>query len=239
MMRPKTQILLALLSFIPLSSGAAEVSAEVTRLRGFAQHQKADRQFDKARQSGERAFFEEEEQWENARRKAMTGFKKEQIKNEMSDYGPQARADEAEKKREALVHEKNREAYAKQVQDFDRSKYPDLVSEMTELGLDQERPRYDYRKRKLYGDPSKFKSGSSSSGPSNGGGSSFPPPPTTFDDFGGGPDGGYVPAPNMDDFGDVPPPPPPPPFGDDQYNEYIPPPPPPFEGETDFGEPGF
>ncbi|KYG65113.1 hypothetical protein AZI87_11110 [Bdellovibrio bacteriovorus] len=223
-------------------------NAEIQRLSGFAQHQKNLDQFDVARSKGERAHLEEEEQWENQKLRALEDYKSRKSSVRMSEDGPEAQADAAAKRKVAQEYEESREKYAAQkskLTAIDRQALH-LPTEATELGLDELRPRYDYRKRAMFGAQSKFgRPGSSSSsggssGFGGGGGSSFPPPPT-FDDFGGG-DGGYVPAPNMsDDFGDVPPPPPPPPpgFGDDfggfQGGADFPPPPPP---PPPFGDEG-
>lgn len=235
------------ITLVSASTSWAQTS-EVERLSGFAQHQKNYEQFDKAREKGERAFLEEEEQWENQRKRDLQIYKREKKSQFVSEDGPEAKADALAKKQYEIFIEKERKAYAerKSKQKEVRREAENLPSEMQELGLADNRPRYDYRKRSLYGAPSKYGklqggSGSSGGGSFGGGsgssGTSFPPPPT-FDDFG---DGGYVPAPNMsDDFGDVPPPPPPPPpgFGDDSggfgSGEFIPPPPPP----PSFGEDG-
>lgn len=240
MMQPKMHLFFFLTVF---SMSAMAQESEIIRLRGFAEHQKQDKQFDKARRSGEKAFLEEEDQWESARRKAASEYKKQAKRSEMPDDGPEAKADEREKLAQAREYQKLQEAYAKSHKEFDRANYPDLVSEATELGLNQERPRYDFQKRMAGNKPggsSSSSSGGSSSGRFGGGnrnnGSSFPPPPTSFDDFG---DGGYA-APNPEDYGDVPPPPPPPFPSDDfpggGFNDdgYIPPPPPPpFDGEIE------
>lgn len=234
-----------------LSSLASAQSAEESRLRGFAQHQKEQSRFEKAREQGERAYLEEVEQWENEKERQLDSYKRGRKKIEMPDDGPEARADAAAKKKLEQDYEESRRDYmAKRVK---RTELPrealNLPSEKVELGLIEERPRYDYRKRATFGAKPKYgKSASGSSGGSSGsfGGSSSPsfPPSPVFDDFGG--DGGYVPAPNLpEDFGDVPPPPPPPPppFGDDfgggfggdmGDGDFPPPPPPPFEGENNF-----
>ncbi|KHD87103.1 MAG: hypothetical protein OM95_16255 [Bdellovibrio sp. ArHS] len=224
--------------------------AEMERLSGFAQHQKNLKQFDLARSKGERAHLEEEEQWENQKDRAREEYKQTKKSIRMSEDGPEAQADAVAKRKRLEDYENSREEYVaeKSKQKILDRQAAHLPSEATELGLDELRPRYDYRKRAMYGAQSKFgrpssspSSGSSSGGGFGSGGSSFPPPPT-FDDF-GGPDG-YVPAPNMsDDFGDVPPPPPPPPpgFGDDfgggfQGGSDFPPPPPPPPPFGDDGE---
>ena len=245
-MRPKTK-LFAALSFCALFgvtfSSLAEV-AELTRLKGYDEQRREGRQFDKARESGEKAFLEEEEQRAEARNRAIAEHRKTQKTSQMSDDGPEAKADAQSKALFQAEREKNRKEYSRD-QEFDRSKYPGLVTEAQELGLDEIRPRFDFKKRMA----TKKSGGSSSSGGSSGSGFSrgaapgFPPPPTTFDDF-GTPDGGFVPAPNVpDDFGDIPPPPPPPPppvfdegfgGGTDFGNDFIPPPPPPFESDGTF-----
>jgi hypothetical protein len=243
MMRPKmTPLILQFLLLTGVSFSARAQVAELTRLKGFADHRKEQAQFDKARMSGERASLEEEEQWVEQRQRAVTEYKKQKIAAQISDTGPEAQSDEKEKARLAAEQEKNRLQYLKEKHAFDRSAYPGLVTEAQELALDETRPRYEFKKRMA----KKGAGGSSGTGSSSGGGFSrsgvpnFPPPPTTFDDF-GSPDGGFVPPPPMDDFGgDVPPPPPPPPVafpdegfggGADFGNDYIPPPPPPFEGD--------
>lgn len=240
--------LTTLLLLTLMASSAAAAGPEETRLKGFAQHQKELDRFDRARQQGERAHLEEEEQWENQKDRELEAYKRNKRNIVMTEDGPEAQTDAVAKKRWDDSYEKERRVYAAESarrEALDRAANQ-LPSEAQELGLNEDRPRYDYRKRAMFGAKPKFgSSGSSgSSGTSFGGGSSSPsfPPPPTFDDFGG--DGGYVPAPNMpEDYGDVPPPPPPPPppFGDDFGGGFggdsdfpPPPPPPPFEGGGDF-----
>lgn len=237
----KKLIFLMLLTSISRAGYAA--GKEETRLRGFAEHQNENEQFDKARQRGERAFYEELDQWEAQRHRQLDDYKKTKKEKEMTDDGPEFRADAAAKKEVAKDYEKTRKAYSLEKANEEKLSREDkkLPTEAQELGLDSERPRYDYRKRAAFGAKPKFGSNagsSSGSSPSFGGGN-FPPPPT-FDDFSGG-GGGYVPAPNLpEDFGDVPPPPPPPPppgfGGDDAFpNDFsAPPPPPPFGEEGEF-----
>lgn len=219
------------------------------RLSAFEEHKKEQLQFESARAKGERAYLEEEEKRENQKNRNLQEYKKTKKEILMTEDGPEAAEDAAVKKRFAENYEKELKAFTakqKRQENLDRKKLK-LPSEAQELGLDEPRPRYDYRRRSVYGAKPKFGKGTdvgSSRGgslPSRGsapGGSapSFPPPPS-FDDFG---DDGYVPAPNMDDFGDVPPPPPPPPLpfgGDDGGVDDFPPPPPPpppFGGDDDF-----
>ncbi|WP_347356603.1 hypothetical protein [Bdellovibrio sp.] len=236
-----------LLVLLLLSSTAYGEGVEETRLKGFAQHQNSQDRFEKARQQGERAYLEEEEQWENQKDRALNEYKKTKTAEKMSEEGPEAKADAVAKEKFDDAYEQERLKYIEKKNKQEVvTRGGNLPTEAQELGLLEDRPRYDYRKRAMYGAKPKYgksspgsSSSSGSSSPSYGGGSSFPPPPT-FDDFGG--DGGYVPAPNVDDFGgDIPPPPPPPPFSDDFGGGFggdgdfpPPPPPPPFEGGTDF-----
>lgn len=247
-MKPPGRLtLLLLLSFV--ASSAWGESPDEARLQGFAQHHKAKDRFEQARQQGERAYLEEEDQWERQKDRQLEEYKKNKKSIVMTEDGPEAQADAAAKKRWDESYEKERRVYAAESarrESLDREAKK-LPTESQELGLLEDRPRYDYRKRAMFGGKPKFGSSASSGssgGSSFGGGSSSPsfPPPPTFDDFGG--DGGYVPAPNMpEDYGDIPPPPPPPPppFGDDFGGGFggdsdfpPPPPPPPFEGGGDF-----
>lgn len=246
-------VFLLILSSLVTNWSWAQVSEE-TRLRGFAEQRKNATQFEEARQRGERAYLEEEEQWENQKNRDLDEYKKSKKKIEMNEDGPEAKADAAAKKALAKTYEEDKQAYnaEKSKQEKLARESLNLPSEAQELGLDENRPRYDYRKRASFGAQQKFGksastgggSSSSSGGSSSyGGGSSSPgnfPPPPTFDDFGDG--GGYVPAPMPEDFGDVPPPPPPPPPPYDDFGGFgggvdfppPPPPPPPFGGDGDF-----
>lgn len=224
----------------------AQVS-EKERLEGFAEHYRNQDRFDEARRKGERAYFEEEAQWDAQKQRQLAEHKKHQKEGEMPEDGPEAKADLKTKKVYADEYEKSRQEYVKNKNHYsvvNREKLH-LPTESQELGLNLERPRYEYRKRASYGGQPKFGKmtggafgGGARGGSTSSGGSSFPPPPT-FDDFGGG--GGYVPAPNFpEDFGDVPPPiPPPSGFGDDFGGgggmDFPPPPPPP---PSPFGDEG-
>lgn len=215
-------------------------TSEKGRLSGFNDHKKEQGQFDTARSKAERAHLEEEEQWENQKQRNLLEYKKGKKQVGVTEDGPEAKADAKVKKKYVEDYEKNRQEYVQEKskqQELSR-KALNLPSENQELGLDEIRPRYDYRKRVLYGARPKYGKMPGSSGSSPGSSSfsgspspSFPPPPP-FEDYGDG----YVPAPNMpDDFGDIPPPPPPPGFGDEFGGSDSfpppPPPPPPFEGD--------
>jgi hypothetical protein len=230
--------------------------SEVDRLSGFAKHQSNDEQYDKARIQGEREYLEEVEQWEHKKERELQAYKtiSKDRRVDMDEDSPDAKADAVQKKKLAEQYEEDRKKHSlsrAKNKSFDRQALG-LPSEIKELGLDQERPRYDYRKRASFGATTKlgkntFKSSGSSSGGYSGGGgggsrggNSFPPPPPAFDDFQDG--GGYLPAPTLNDdyMGDIPPPPPPPPpFGGEGMgggiNDFPPPPPPTFGDEGGGG----
>lgn len=240
-MKPvKNKISLFLIILTPALSLAQ--SREEVRLDGFAQHQKNNKQFDKARAQGEKAYLEEQEQWELSRQRTLEDYKKKKQAQVMEDEGPEYQADQVTKKAWDKQREIEREKYASRRHEevLDR-KAKGLPSEEEELDIAEERPRYDYRKRASFGASKGSKSSSGSSFPSGGGGgapwsggggSSFPTPPP-FDDFG---NDGFSPAQNApDDFGDIPPPPPPPPVFEDGFDGPNPIPPPVFDdGGGDF-----
>lgn len=238
-MKPvKNKISLFLIVLTP-TLGLAQSKEEV-RLDGFAQHQKNNKQFDKARSQGEKAYLEEQEQWELSRQRVLEDYKKKKQSQVMDDEGPEYKADQVTKKAWDANREVEREKYASRRRDevVDR-KAKGFPTEEQELDIAEERPRYDYKKRASFG-ASKGGRSSSPSSPSSGGGapwtggggSSFPTPPP-FDDFG---NEGFSPAQNApDDFGDIPPPPPPPPVFDEGFDGPGPiPPPPVFDDGGDF-----
>lgn len=243
-MKHAQALIFILISILFCMSVQAQIS-EKERLSGFAEHQMKQKRFDEARNKGERAYLEEEEQWEHEKNRSLQEYKAAKKKAFVNDMGPAAKADAADKKAYEDEHELARRAYTEK-----RSRQQTVVrdsknlpTEAQELGLHEERPRYDYSKRVLFGAQPKYGKAGPGGGLQGGGtrggftpgGTSFPPPPT-FDDFGGG-DTGYVPAPTMpEEFGDFPPPPPPPPmpmddFGGSESMDFPPPPPPPPFGE--------
>ncbi|WP_413574733.1 hypothetical protein ACLVWU_10930 [Bdellovibrio sp. HCB290] len=234
-MNPPRSLLL-ILAFTLTATLAHATDAEETRLRGFAEHQKRLGRFEEAREGAKQAYMEEEEQWLNEKDRERAAYIRNKPKSVpvMDETSPQYKAWERERKAEEMAADQARSEYSAKMHkqeklDREAKGLPTLAQE---LGLDEERPRFDFAKRN-------FGTKSASSGSASGrgsyspsGNSSFPPPPT-FDDF----SDGYVPAPNIqpEDFGDVPPPPPPPMAPDFDGNfsngsEFIPPPPPPPGG---------
>lgn len=236
-------------AMVPFAASADE-ETEIVRLGGFAEHQSSETKFERLRRRGETEYLEEAEQWEREKDRNLAEYKKQKaagIKKQSED-GADAKVDTKAKQDWERDYDKSRQDYAKKQRSFDRTKHKELVTENEELDLTAQRPRYDYKKRALYGAPLKYgKAGSmprasgSSSGfsppsPSTapfGSNPNFPPP--QYDDFGDG----YIPPPTLGDgFGDDLPPPPPPPvapiedFGNSDMMIPPPPPPPPFMDES-------
>lgn len=221
---------------------ASSDPAEIQRLKGFAEHQTEQKQFDRGRDRGEQEFLEESEQWERQRQQDLSEYRKSKKAAERGAdiEGPDALEDARVKRAIAAEREEARQAYSKKVLKFDRDNQKGLVSEIEELDVMSNRPRYAQKGRVLYGAHAKYSQpkpvgGSSNSGfnsppPAsfnNNNSSPFPPPPS-FDEFNDS--GGFTPAPNMDNFGDDFPPPPPPPLMEPDGDFDFPPP----TGE-DFG----
>ncbi|UYL07832.1 hypothetical protein B9G69_012325 [Bdellovibrio sp. SKB1291214] len=231
--------LLLILALTLTATLSHAMDADEERLSGFAEHQSKIKRFDEARDGGKRAFLESQEQWDTEKERDLAEYKKNKPQTGlvMNENSPEYREWENKKKAEQAEYEESRKDFAAQSHKrkaLDRTA-KGLPTLAQELGLDEERPRFDFAKRNF--GTKTAGSGGSSGGFGRGGGvssssgnSSFPPPPT-FDDF----QDGYVPAPNIspEDFGDVPPPPPPPMApsfdgnGFSNGSEFIPPPPPP------------
>lgn len=239
--------LLLLLSSFRVFADPVPPSWEEERLKGFHPHHQEQRLFDRERQKGERAYLEQQELWERERRAALEEHRKRNRKQTIRDDGPEYQEflrKQAEQRRQA---EEIRQSYSRKkaaVQSRQSRNLP--VTPAEELGLNQERPRFDVSKRVLYGAPSKFATGGSSSGggfsgrsadrnrfqssgdgnPGFNPGEDFPPPIQ---------DGDILPPPTFDDsMGDFPPPPPP-----MEYDGEFPPPPVDLEDfppPPDFGD---
>ncbi len=199
------------------------------RLDGFYEHSEEGKRFDRIRERGETEYNEGLLKWEDERSYVVREYRKDKLRN-MNKVDREAERDKKEFEKQNQKFEadfnKNRKGYVtarEKIKEQSRRKF----SEEEELSIYHERPRYEDRKRALYGARTKWtgsgKPSTGSSGSSGGGMSSPsyddtsppPPPPPSPVDTG-----------NMDYF---PPPPPPPPM--DDYN--VPPPPP----MDDFGSP--
>ena len=210
------------------------VSSEIERLAGFKDHRQDEKIFDEERERGRVAYDELLEQQATQYKKDLEEYRKNKKKiiepEETEDYEEHV----AERKKELIEKEAIEEDYARKTKSVRQQLAKRSISDEEELGLKEDRPRIDYKKRMLYGAQSSFKAlrkggSSSSSGysaparnnptfPNNDfsdtGFIPPPPPPEPFDPGGGD---FTIPPPPPPDFGDdfpPPPPPPPPDFGD-------------------------
>ena len=197
------------------------------RLKGFAQHKKENKDFDKDREKSKAEWQDEESLWYSDREKNLKKYlanrKTEKIYNEEK---PEYKEWRAEKKQDLAEQEEIRLKYLAQRKENEKKLLSVNLSDEEEMDLLNTRPRYYWKKRTLYGGRGTFKgqagswggSGrSSGSGGYTGGGSAGFPPPPSFDEG-----DNYIPPPM--EFDEPPPPPPPPPsFGEEGS---MPPPPP-------------
>ncbi|MES3038294.1 MAG: hypothetical protein V4736_10340 [Bdellovibrionota bacterium] len=220
---------------------ADAVETERERLNGYAEFKEDQRIINREREKGETAFLEEQEKWARTQEKARKEFaadlsRKEKARS-MVPYHEWRDDKVAEMRDRAQKEEKFHADRKKNRREFKRP-----ISEPKELEIYANRPRYEFRKRVLYGAAPSFKGmgtgfgGGAAGGyqaPSSGGNAGAPPP---MEDFG---DPSFTPPPVMPDVGTDPamdfpnsaeiPPPPPPPFPEGDF----PPPPPPPPGFED------
>lgn len=231
-----------------------ELTHEGNRRRAYREFEDEKKKAEKEQNKGLSLWLEEQEQWDSAREKSINEVRKtrkpapamiidaqgtpQEVSNEYYN-------DLAVKKRAQEVIEAGRKQHIQIKKNIIAQYAPvDVASEEEELGIYNQRPRYDLRKRgknKWTNSGSKIGGQAGSSGSSGGYNSGgfqnndsfdFPPPPAT--DF------NNVPQDNFDDF--PPPPPPPADFGNapGMYDSGFgdapmpPPPPPPPEGGWDF-----
>lgn len=216
-----------------------ELNFNQQRRKGFKK-QNADLQvFNREREKGLSLFLEEQEKFDLEREKGLALHKKSKMKP-LDESSPEYFADLKIKKEQSLWLETARKNHVKtRDQVIGLYSEGEQVSEMEELDLYNNRPRYDLRKRhnnKWVKSSSKSTGGSSSSGGSSfGSGAPVPENPT---DFPAPID--YAPQP-IENFDEIPPPPPPIPYDQNPGFESgfgdapVPPPPPPMpEGGWDF-----
>lgn len=239
-----------LLSFIlvstvwlqPAQGRIQEHEMEQERLSGYKEYVDENQIFDRERLRSYRAYLESVEKDLFEKSKSLRDFRKtkkieKQESDEIDNYkeflSEQLKQDKADNV--AMQEYRKNQRKSKAIQDK-----RDFTEE-EELGIFVERPRYDYKKRALYGAKPKYKIATKAGSGAGGGGASSPSP-----DF--ATDSGYIPPPPPplpaempnEPFYDEIPPPPPPPFpadfgnGGEMGDGYIPPPPPPppmFDGE--------
>ncbi len=222
-----------------------DLNHESNRRKAYKQFEDEKKKTEKEQNKGLALWLEEQEQWDLTREKAVFDYKKTK-RPTPQEFSKEYYDDLAEKERGLRVVEEGRKQHIQVKKDILAQYQPlNVATEEEELGIYDQRPRYDLRKR---GRNKWTKSGAtigsgSAGAPSPGGGDNsggfqggdnfdFPPPPPT--DF------SNVPQDNFDDF--PPPPPPPTDFGsppgmyDSGFGDapIPPPPPPPPEGGWDF-----
>lgn len=229
-----------------------DLQHESNRRKAFKEFEDEKKRVEKEQNKGLSLWLEEQEQWDSAREKAVNEHKKTrkpQLPGIIDSQGvaqdvSKEYYDDVEVKQRAqrVVEEGRKQHIAIKKSIIAQYSPQDVISEEEELGIFNQRPRYDLRKRGR----NKWmqKGGSSLGGGSSGssGGGYMPPPPDTFD-FPPPPPGDFNTMP-QDSFEDFPPPPPPPgDFGNapGMYDSGFgdapippPPPPPPPEGGWDF-----
>ncbi len=220
-----------------LQSLKLQANHDLVRLKSLKGEKSNQKVFDSQREKGLGNFLEEQEKWDLLRERGAAEYRKQKKQISPQDFGPEHQADIKEKQRRAESMERSR-----QIQVRTRNKVfsenKELISklESEELGLNQNRPRYDLRKR---GQNRWVKNASPSSKAGSSPNYSAPPPPV-FDDF-PPPAVEYQPIPQpMEGFEEIPPPPPPvfesygSPGGFDTGFGEVPPPPPPPPPDYDF-----
>ncbi len=195
---------------------------EVERARGFQEYLDQKRKLMNAQDQGLQIYLESLEIQARDYEKARIEYqaqKKSEIKPELSSEYQEHVDDRQAARDEKDLLELN---YRKERLEEARILNQIRLNKMAELGLPENRPRYEFEKRSLYGGKPQFSRSkdpfpSLPSAPGFGSGSSpFPPPQEPF-----------PPAAPFDDF------PPPPAFPDDNFD--LPPPPP---MDSLGGEPG-
>jgi hypothetical protein len=218
--------ILSAFSGATLMARTQEHQLEQERLSGYKDHVVESQIYDRERLRSYRAFLESVEKDIFEKNKALRDFKKmKKLEKQESDAVEDYQAFLDSKKKEDKEYEIAKKEYQKNKKIGQAIEAKRDFTEAEELGIFVERPRYDYKKRALYGAKPTYKTAakSSNSGGSSGSGSGNYTPP----DFAA--DSGYIP----------PPPPPPPDMPNDTFYDEIPPPPPPPMPGADFGDGGM
>ncbi len=222
-----------------LSSLKIEANHNINRLKSLKVEKKNNKIYEEQREKSLGQYLEEQENWEQLREKGLTEYRKQKKNISPTDEGPEYKQYVQERAKLREKAEQNREVQVRtRNQVLNQNSQTITRLEDEELGLNENRPRFELRFR---GKNKWVKSGTSTGGKasssgsySNGGDSDFPPPPPPID---------YTPAPPpADAYEDIPPPPPPPPnydYGaavpyDAGYGDIPPPPPPPPAVDYDF-----
>ncbi len=230
-------------SFNMVHARIEEQEMEQERLSGYKDQISESQIYDRERLRAYKAYLEELEKDVFEKRKALRDFKRDQdLQGKKDDEADRFEEFNREKIDEQKDYEEKRAEYVKNKKKNHAIEAQRDFTEEEELDIFLDRPRYNYKKRAMYGAKPKYKVAKS------GKGSSGASPP----DFGA--DSGYIPPPppppvdmpNEPFYDEIPPPPPPPaPMpnsdfgggvqGNGEFGDgYIPPPPPPppmFDGE--------
>jgi hypothetical protein len=230
----------------PLCTQAQAEHPEVRRTRGYPEYKRQKELLQKDREKGLELHLERLEIEKREYNQALEEYRKQKRKEKPLE----ATAAYQESIRDRYEDQRR---YQEDLEDFRADKKIEKkqleqahLDKLEELGLPEDRPRFDIKKRTLYGAKSPFGkplpssgSGGSSSGASNYNPPSAPaddntnlytpPPSNAFDEFPPSPS-----FPGEDNF-DLPPPPPPMPFDDGSqgmnapFDDFPPPPPPPVD----------
>lgn len=205
--------------------------AQESRLQAYKKHREVQDTMEREREKGLTAYLEEQEQWQ--RRRLMAIEEQKAHKKERAERrGSKAYKEYTEERLEDFKQDDEvLKEYTRAKKAIKADASPKL-SEYVEYGLIEQRPRYNNKKRALYGAKPNYKPGGnaehsfspgnigspSSPGFNSGAGAGGPMPPsgmpeTSASDFFEPPQS-LPPTFDENDFPPPPPPPPPPPFDD-------------------------
>lgn len=195
--------------------------AKASRMQDFLEHHQRQEKIDSIREKGLSEYLDEVNDWELQRLKALKNYKPITTGDDFETTRKSYLEFKAQKREEQMEMEEARRKYVKTQRAQTSLEISDL-DEMVELGLLEDRPRYNYKKRVLYGAKSKYKMGS-------GAGSTAT---NTLPDHNTEQFNNFVPPPAPPEM-DFPEPPPPPSFEDGDFPAPPPPPPPPSFDDAD------
>lgn len=219
---------------VPYQLAFAQIEhPELERVRGFNDYKKQRRLNDREREKGLALHLEKVEMEQREYRESLQEHRRMKRTEKPLEATPFYKENVRDRERDKQKRLQEQEEFIADKKVEKRLLNQAQINKLEELGLPEDRPRFDVKKRTLYGAASPFDKappssgggGSNSFAPSDGG---FPtPPPAPFDEF--------PPPPTFpgDDNFDLPPPPPPMPYDEGMgmnnppFDEFPPPPPPP------------
>ncbi len=228
-------LFMGMLSMISYQLAFAQVEhPELERVRGFDDYKKQRRMNDREREKGLALHLERIEMERREYEAALQEHRKAKRKEKPLESTPSYKENVRDRERDKQKRLEEQEEFIADKKVEKKRLTQAQINKLEELGLPEDRPRFDIKKRTLYGAASPF----DKAPPATGGGSnsfapsdnSFPtPPPAQFDEF--------PPPPTFpgDDNFDLPPPPPPMPYDEGMglnnppFDEFPPPPPPPMD----------